>query len=115
MLLAVVRVLDPENVARDLDDRVLEPPSGAHQRNSALTRVANGRERPFWMDVGVTWRQEDGVEAAQAPCHRVDLACGNPFGAHAIEMVQGIGREAMALPLGIEIANDGDAERHGAH
>ncbi len=39
--LCVVGVLEPEDVARELDDRVLEPPSGPDQGDTALARVAD--------------------------------------------------------------------------
>ena len=39
--LSVVGVSEPENVARELDDRVLEAASGTYEWNAALPRVAN--------------------------------------------------------------------------
>src|SRR5216117_3525518 len=43
--LGVVGVSEPENVARELDDRVLEAASGTDEGNSPFPRVADRRER----------------------------------------------------------------------
>ena len=42
---SMVGVSEPEDVARELDDRVLEAASGADERNPALARVANRGQR----------------------------------------------------------------------
>lgn len=59
--LGVVGVSDPENVARELDDRVLEAPSGPDERNSPLARVANGGKRAVHAPVGARRRDPDAV------------------------------------------------------
>jgi hypothetical protein len=41
--LGVVGVSEPENVARELDDRVLKAGSGADERDTAFARISNGR------------------------------------------------------------------------
>ena len=50
--LFVIGVSDPENVARELDDRVLEATSRPHQRHAALARVADRLQRAVQADVG---------------------------------------------------------------
>ena len=57
--LGMVGVLDPENVARELDDRVLEPPSGAHEGHAALASVADGAEGAVHVPVRTGGRHED--------------------------------------------------------
>jgi hypothetical protein len=59
--LGVVGVPEPENVARELDDRVLEATSGADERNPALSRVAYGRERSVHAAVGTGGRDPEPV------------------------------------------------------
>jgi len=61
----MVGVSVPEDVARELDDRVLETPSGADQRNAALARVANGREGAFHAAVRARRRDPHAVVRGQ--------------------------------------------------
>ena len=50
--LGVIGVLDPQDIARELDDRVLEAPSGADEGHAPLPGVADGRERAVHAPVG---------------------------------------------------------------
>ena len=43
--LGMIGVLEPEDVARELDDRVLEAPSRADERDPTLAGESNGGER----------------------------------------------------------------------
>jgi hypothetical protein len=43
--LGMLGVLEPEDVARELDDRVLEAPSGADERDAPLPGEADGSKR----------------------------------------------------------------------
>lgn len=51
-ILLMVGVLDPENVARDLDDRVLKAASGSDERDTPFPRIAHRRDRPLHVAVG---------------------------------------------------------------
>src|SRR5438552_15278918 len=43
--LGMIGVLDPQDIARELDDRVLNPSSRADERHATLSRISHGDER----------------------------------------------------------------------
>ena len=49
--LGMLGVLDPEDVARELDDRVLKAASGADERHAPLASQSDGGERAVHADV----------------------------------------------------------------
>ncbi len=59
---SMVGVSEPENIARELDDRVLEAASGADEGHAPLSRVADGRERPVHASIGARRRDPEPVE-----------------------------------------------------
>jgi hypothetical protein len=61
--LCVVGVLDPEDVARELDDRVLETPSGPEKRDAALAGKRGGRQGALHVPVGARWREKEPIVA----------------------------------------------------
>jgi hypothetical protein len=61
----VVRVLDPEDVARELDDRVLKTSSGPDERDSALAGEAYGDEGTLHAAVRARGRDEDPPVAGE--------------------------------------------------
>jgi len=86
----VVGVPEPENVARELDDRVLEATSGADERNTALARVANGRERAVHAPVGTGRRDpKPSVPGEQLVGLASDRLRRNPLEAEP-DVIQGI-------------------------
>ena len=52
-------ILEPEDVARELDDRVLEAASGGDQRHAALAGKANRAHRPLHAPVRARRRDEE--------------------------------------------------------
>src|SRR5438132_13183511 len=63
--LGVVGVSEPENVARELDDRVLETASGADEGDAALARVADRRERAVHAAVRARRRDPEAAVPGQ--------------------------------------------------
>jgi hypothetical protein len=61
----VVRVLDPEDVARELDDRVLKASSGPDERDPALAGEAYGGEGTLHAAVRARGRDEDPPVAGE--------------------------------------------------
>jgi len=55
----VVRILDTEDVARELDDRVLKAPSGSNQGDASLAREANAGQSPIHAAVRARRGDED--------------------------------------------------------
>src|SRR5438445_1626238 len=105
--LSVVGVSVPEDVARELDDRVLEAPSGADQRDAALTRVANRREGAVHAAVRARRRDPDAVVRGQAL-----FPISGGVGRHPREVEPDVLERRVREPVGgvraIEVADDGD-------
>src|SRR5262245_59254 len=110
--LRVFGVPVPENVARELDDRVLEPASRAHERDATLARDADGSQGAIHVAV---WARRRNQETAV----RGELGYGivaDRLGWHPLEpetgVVERVVREQMRRVLRIEIADD---RYHGPH
>src|SRR5436309_12126689 len=105
--LSVVGVSVPEDVARELDDRVLEATSGADQRDSALARVAHGGEGAVHAAVRARRRDPDAVVRGQT---LVPAACRvrrHPREAEPDVLERRV-RELVGRIRRVEIADDGD-------
>jgi hypothetical protein len=106
--LGVVGVLDPEDVARELDDRVLEATSGADEGYAALACMANGAERPVHVPVRAGRCHEDpGVVHQPFGWVRPDAVRRHPLEAEAHVSKRGVGRHVRVIPR-VEVPNDGD-------
>lgn len=57
--LSMIGVLESEDVARELDDRVLEAASGSEERHPALAGEPDRRERPVHAPIGTGRRNEE--------------------------------------------------------
>jgi autoinducer 2-degrading protein len=102
----------PENVARELDDRVLEPASRAHERDATLARVTDRSEGAI--HVAVRARRRNQETAVRGELRSGIVA--DRLGWHPLEPEAYVGervvREQMRGILRIEIADDRD---HGPH
>src|SRR5262245_11402621 len=108
--LCVVGVSEPENVARELDDRVLEAASGADERHAPLARVADGRQRALHAPVRARGRDEEAVVLLPRPRRLADSIGGAPLERDAEVLQRRVG-EAVGDIAGIEVADDSD---HGS-
>src|SRR5262245_64669971 len=75
----VVGVLDPEDVARNLDDCVLEPTSRAGEGYPALAGMAHRREYAFHAGVGTARRNHDASIPCQPLRGTLHLIASHPF------------------------------------
>src|SRR6266542_557675 len=105
--LGMIGVLEPEDVARELDDRVLEATSRAHERDATLPGEANGGERAIHAAIRARGRDEQARIARQPGLrllrHHVDGRY--PLGVNADVGERLIGRH-VGRPLGAEISDD---------
>ena len=62
----MIGVLESEDVARELDDRVLEAASGSEERYPALAGEPDRRERPVHAPIGTGRRNEEAGVRGQA-------------------------------------------------
>jgi hypothetical protein len=104
----MVGVLDPEDVARELDDRVLKSSSGPDEREATLARVTNRSERSIHAAVGAGGCDEKpGVPAEprrHVVAHRVG---GRPLDLQA-NMSEGLVRGDVCRVPGVEVAHYAD-------
>ena len=64
--LGMIGVLDPQDIARELDDRVLKPSSRADERHATLSRISDGGERTIHAAIRTCRRNPDPVELGEA-------------------------------------------------
>src|SRR5262245_10759224 len=110
----MVGVSEPENVARELDDRVLEAASGPDEGNTALAGVSDGRQGAVHAAIRARRSDPDAVESAQPVVPVAGGVGRDPFGGQ-VDVLQGLAREPMGTIRGIEVADNGDAGRAGNH
>jgi hypothetical protein len=72
--LCVCGALDPEDVARDLDDRALEAASGSDERHAPLAGEADRSERAVHPAGRDPRADEDAVETLDSLPRGIDLA-----------------------------------------
>jgi hypothetical protein len=105
--LAVVGILEPKDVARELEDRVLEATSGADQRHAAFASEADGGEGALEVSVG-TCRgdQEAGIDGQPL----VASLRGHVHGRYPLAAKADVGQRRvgglMRRVLCIEVPND---------
>jgi len=111
--LGVVGVSEPENVAREPEDRVLEAGSGRDQGHAAFPRVADGPERALHAAARTPRRDPKTVVGGKLLLRLVsNHVRWYPFDTEP-EMFDGTARQQVVSVLRIEIAND--ADQGGGH
>src|SRR5947207_4630183 len=64
--LGMIGVLDPQDIARELDDRVLKPSSRADERHATLSSISDGGERAIHAAIRTCRRNPDSVELGES-------------------------------------------------
>ena len=104
----MIGILEPEDVARELDDRVLEAASGADERNHSLAREADRRQHTRHAPVRTACRrdQETGVPG-QTLLRSLGrhLAAGHPLKTKP-ELRERPVRGMVSFVASVEIADD---------
>jgi hypothetical protein len=112
----VVGVLDPEDIARELDDRVLEAASGPDERHPALAGKSDRRQRALHAHVGTRGRDEEAGVRRQAlfrsPLDNLDGR--NPLKGK-IDVDKCPVRRLMGLVRSVEVSHDSDAVARCVH
>lgn len=93
----MVCVLDPEDVARELDDRVLEATSGPDQRDSALAGEPDGGKCALHVPIG-TGRGDEYPSVARQPLLR-PIGC-HVGGWHPLESKSRVLQPRARRPMG---------------
>jgi hypothetical protein len=112
--LSMIGVLDPQDIARELDDRVLKPASRADERHATLAGISNGGERAIHAAIRTCRRNPESVELGEAHCCVAnDRIRRNPLETDS-EVRARLIREPMRAVPGVEVADDPDprARRH---
>jgi hypothetical protein len=76
IILCVLSILEPEYIARILNDQVLEPAAGAETRNSVLAGIADSPERFVHIFIGAARNHPDAGETLEQ--RFVYFICGYP-------------------------------------
>ncbi len=113
---------DPQHVAGELDERMLEPAAGAEERDRGLTRPADRAQRAVHARVGTARRAPDAVEVRQSLDGRLERRRGNPLvrdlpAERPAGVLEGLRNGQVGVDAGVAVADHGDA-RHacdGAH
>ena len=106
--LGMIGVLDPQDIARELDDRVLKPSSRADERHAPLSRISDGGERAIHAAIRTCRRNPDPVELGEAHgCCARNRVRRNPLEADSKVRARLI-RELMGDVTGVEVADDTD-------
>jgi hypothetical protein len=109
----VVGVSEPENVAREFYDRVLEATSGPDEGDAALPGMANRGEGAAHASIGAGRGDPDAVVPPEPRSWLVaDLLGRHPLEAEPHMVQRGVG-EAMGRVLGIKVAHNTDQRVHG--
>src|SRR5262249_59358351 len=104
---------EPENVARELDDRVLESASGADERNAALARVADRLQGAGHAAIRTRRRDPHAVVTREARLGRGTNRLGaDPFERQAEVTQRAIGHEMRGV-LRLEVPDHPDDVAHG--
>src|SRR5262249_54483054 len=105
--LRVFGVLDPEDVARDLDDRVLEATSRAGERHPALPRMADRREYPLHAHIGTARSSHDASISDQALRVAIHLVAWDPLDVRSSQL-QAVSHRPMRLIVWPVVSHDCD-------
>lgn len=101
-------VLDPEDVARELDDRVLKAPSGADERHATLARKADRGDGAVHAPIWTSRRDQETVETVQ----RGSRVRFDPIGRHLFVPEPGVLERAVGESMRrvgeVQIADDAD-------
>ena len=110
--LGMIGVLDPQDIARELDDRVLKSSSRADERHATLSRISDGDERAIHAAIRTCRRNPDPVELSEARfCFANDRVRRNPLEGE-VEVRARLIRELMGDVTGVVVADDTDPRAH---
>jgi hypothetical protein len=110
--LGMIGVLDLQDIARELDDRVLKPASRADERHATLARISDGGERAVHAAIRTCRRNPESVELGEAHGRFAnDRVRGNPLEGEA-EVRARLVRELVRDVPGVEVADDPDQRAH---
>ena len=110
--LRMIGVLDPQDIARELDDRVLKPSSRADERHPTLSRISDGGERAIHAAIRTCRRNPDPVELGEPHgCFANDRVRRNPLEGEAKVRAR-LNRELMRDVTGVEVTDDTDPSAH---
>src|SRR5262245_2473562 len=113
--LSVIGVSDPENVARELDDRVLEATSGADQWYASLARVADGLKRAVHAPIRAGGRDPEPAIGAERAFRAVSDGVGRPPLKRQPEVTESRVGEGVGRVGRVEVADDADQGRTCRH
>src|SRR5262249_28286991 len=108
--LRVVGVLDPEDVARNLDDCVLEPTSGAGEGHPALAGMADRRQYALHAGVRTTRRSHDASIPRQPLGGTIHLMAWHPLDLGAGDR-EALGHGPVRLVVRAVVTHDRDLHR----
>ncbi len=92
----MIGILEPKDVARELDDRVLKASSSPDERHTSLASVSNGTQRTMHASVRTGWGNPQAIKGHQAIYGvRVD-----GFGWNPDEFEADIGQGRIGEPVG---------------
>jgi len=110
----MIRVLEPENVARELNDRVLETASGPDHRDTAFPCVPNRSKRPIHTPIGTGGRDPQSVKRRQG----LRGVIPNLIGGHPDEIepdvAQSVTRKSMCQIGRVKIPHDANRRMNSA-
>jgi hypothetical protein len=114
--LSMISVLESEDVARELDDRVLEAASGSKERHPALAGEPDGRERALHAPIRTGRRNDETGVRGQA----LLWPLGHHFdGRNPLEVKTGVSkrlvRGLMRLVLRVEVSDNPNLTPLGFH
>jgi len=108
----MIGVLDPQDIARELDDRVLKPSARADERHATLSRISDGGERAIHAAIRTCRRNPESVKLVEPHgCFANDRVRVNPPEA-ASDVRARLIRELMRDVPGVEVADDPDPRAH---
>ena len=114
--LCVIGVLEPEDVARELNDRVLKTPSGSDQRYAALACIPNRTQRPSHASVRARRSDPEAIKGRQAFCRIPSDGVGADPREVKSSVSQGGVCELMRNVARAEVADDADSRtNHVCH
>jgi hypothetical protein len=100
-------ILEPEDVTRELDDRVLEATSGGHQGHAPFPGQSNRGQGAHHAAIRTARRDEEAGVLCQARLRALgqDLYCGDPLGVEA-DVSERLSGGRVSWSPGIEISDD---------
>jgi len=112
----MVGILDPEDIARELDDRVLEAASGPDERDPALSGEPDCRKRTLHALVGTRGRDEEASIRREAFFHSLlpNIDGRNPLKGK-IDVRKCPVRGLMSIVRSVEVSDNSNAMARCAH